>query len=80
MTPHVHKTHEALVFIREFTTEHGYPPTRREMGDALGIMSSSTVQVLIRNMIEEGLIEVAPKGARAISVTGTNMKHGEVTL
>ena len=33
-----------LAFIRQFGEEHGFPPTIREIGKALGISSTSVVK------------------------------------
>jgi Mn-dependent DtxR family transcriptional regulator len=43
-------------------------------------MSPSTVQLILKDMIEQGLIEVAPGISRGVVITGSNMKHGEVAL
>lgn len=68
---------EALAFIRSYAVR-GYAPSRRELASELG-MSLSTAQQLIEDLIEQGLLERAPKIARSL-VIGANMKHGEVTL
>lgn len=70
---------EALAFIRRFISLSGYPPSRREIADSLG-MSVSTVQILIQSLIDEGLITVSPRVSRGVVITGSNMKHQEVAL
>lgn len=70
---------EVLAFIQGYTTRTHYPPTRREIAKVLG-MSPSTVQIILQNMIEEGLLEVTPGVARGVVITGSNMRHGDVAL
>lgn len=70
---------EVLEFISGYARACGYPPTRREIASVLE-MSPSTVQLILKDMIEQGLITVAPGTARGVVITGSNMKHGEVVL
>jgi SOS-response transcriptional repressor LexA len=70
---------EVLEFIGGYTRACGYPPSRREIAAVLE-MSPSTVQLILKDMIEQKLIEVAPGIARGVIITGSNMKHGEVAL
>ncbi len=43
-----------LEYIVSYIQDHGYPPTRREIGEAVGLKSSSSVQSHIWRMIREG--------------------------
>lgn len=61
---------ETLDAIAAFMDERGYPPSRRELGEVLGIAPAS-VQRRIMNLLREGLIEVDRTTARGIRV---NMK------
>jgi len=45
-----------LAFIREFTREHGYPPTIREIGEAVGTSSTSVVSYNLGVLQREGYI------------------------
>lgn len=62
--------------IREYITAyiqtHGYSPSVREIGDGVGLSSSSSVQNHIQKMIQDGTLETdAPPGTpRAIRVPG----------
>jgi len=47
---------------------HGYPPTVREIGEAVGLSSSSTVHAHLRNLEEKGLIMREAVLTRAIKV------------
>lgn len=58
----------ALTFIREHVTEHGYPPTVRELGDAIGVKSPSTVTLILDRMMSAGLIRRVPGRPRAIQI------------
>ena len=46
-----------LVFIREFAEEHGFPPTIREIGKAVGISSTSVVKYNLERLEEKGKLE-----------------------
>lgn len=70
---------EVLAFIQGYVTRTHYPPSRREIASVLG-MSVSTVQLILADLIEQGLITVTPGTARGVVITGSNMKHGEVAL
>ncbi|MEV4351137.1 S24 family peptidase [Actinoplanes sp. NPDC049596] len=43
-----------LSFLREWTGRHGYPPTIREIGDAVGLTSSSSVAYQLRQLERKG--------------------------
>jgi repressor LexA len=45
-----------LEFIKSFTLESGYPPTIREIGEAVGISSTSVVNYNLNVLQREGLI------------------------
>jgi len=55
-----------LDFIIEVTKERGYPPTVREIGDAVGLKSSSTVHFHLNVLQRMGLIERDGSLTRAI--------------
>lgn len=60
-----------LDYIIEFIKEHGYPPSRREICDGIGLKSTSSVQSHMERMIDQGIIEVdADYSPRAIRVPG----------
>ncbi|MFQ5808991.1 MAG: transcriptional repressor LexA [Armatimonadota bacterium] len=48
---------EMLNFIEKTTAERGYPPTVREIGEAVGLSSSSSVQFHIEVLKEAGYLE-----------------------
>jgi repressor LexA len=55
-----------LDVIREFTTEHGYPPSVREIGEAVGLSSSSTVQSHLKTLERRGMLWRDPTKPRAL--------------
>lgn len=59
-------------YVIKYLLEHGYSPSVREIGDAVGLKSTSTVHFHIKRMIENGMLESdAEYGSpRAIRVPG----------
>lgn len=59
-------------FVIAYITEHGYSPSVREIGDGVGLKSSSTVRAHLIKMFETGELETdAGIGIpRAIRVPG----------
>ena len=55
-------------FIRTYTDEHGYPPSVREIGAAVGLASPSTVHMHLKVLEESGLIKRDSKKPRTIEV------------
>ena len=58
-----------LDVIRGFTEERGYPPSVREIGERVGLSSSSTVQSHLRSLEKRGLIHRDPTKPRALTTT-----------
>ncbi len=56
-------------FIRD-SIDSGYPPTVREICDALGIKSTSTVHKYINLLVDEGYLEKSDNHNRAIKLSG----------
>ena len=55
-------------YIAESIAEHGYAPSVREVGEALGLKSPSTVHFHIKPLQEMGLIEKSAGKGRAITL------------
>jgi repressor LexA len=55
-----------LDVIREFTAEMGYPPSVREIGERVGLSSSSTVQSHLKTLERRGLLRRDPTKPRAL--------------
>jgi repressor LexA len=59
-----------LEFIRRTVQERGYPPTVREIGEAVGLTSSSSVHAQLANLQRKGLLRKDASRPRAIEVAG----------
>lgn len=57
-----------LDFIRQEVKEKGYPPSVREIGEAVGLASSSTVHGHLARLEKKGLIRRDPTKPRAIEL------------
>jgi repressor LexA len=57
-----------LDFLKEFTARNGYPPSVREIGEAVGLSSSSTVHSHLNALENKGYIRRDPSSARALTV------------
>lgn len=55
-------------FIRSFTEENQYPPTIREIGEAVDISSTSVVNYNLNKLVDAGLIERNKEVSRGIRV------------
>jgi repressor LexA len=70
-----------LEFIRRTVHERGYPPTVREIGEAVGLTSSSSVHAQLANLQRKGLLRKDAAKPRAIEVAGTRPRGaGAVTI
>src|ERR687892_620615 len=58
-------------FIRRTVLERGYPPTVREIGEAVGLTSSSSVHAQLANLQRKGMLRKDPSRPRAIEIAGT---------
>ena len=67
------KQKEIYEFILAFTSEHGYPPSVREIGAAVGLKSPSTVHFHMKGLEEAGVIVKAEGKTRAISLPGVSV-------
>lgn len=59
-----------LEFIRNEVRSKGYPPSVREIGEAVGLASSSTVHGHLDRLEKKGLIRRDPTKPRAIELLG----------
>ena len=64
------KQQQIYDFILSFTSAHGYPPSVREIGTAVGLKSPSTVHFHMKGLEEAGVIVKAEGKTRAISLPG----------
>jgi repressor LexA len=59
---------EIFEFIKSYSSQHGYPPTVRDIGKAIGLTSSSTVHAHLSNLEKIGLLRRDPTKPRAIEL------------
>lgn len=59
-----------LEFIKNEVRDKGYPPSVREIGEAVGLASSSTVHGHLDRLEKKGLIRRDPTKPRAIEILG----------
>jgi repressor LexA len=57
-------------FLVEYVDSHGYPPTVREIGEAVGLASPSTVHAHLANLERAGLLRRDPTKPRALELVG----------
>lgn len=69
-----------LEVIRASVTSRGYPPSIREIGDAVGLTSTSSVAHQLRTLERKGYLRRDPNRPRAVDVRGSeNMGPTVVT-
>jgi repressor LexA len=61
---------EIWQYLAQYVDDHGYPPTVREIGDAVGLASPSTVHAHLANLERAGLLRRDPTKPRAIELVG----------
>lgn len=57
-----------LEFIADSMESHGYPPSVREIGEAVGLSSSSSVHAQLASLQKKGFIRRDPTKPRAIEI------------
>ena len=62
------KQTEILESIKEVTLSRGYPPTVREIGEAVGLKSSASVHAHLATLEKNGYIRRDPSKPRAIEI------------
>jgi repressor LexA len=65
LTPRQRKV---LEVIRDHVERHGYPPSVREIGDAVGLTSTSSVAHQMRTLEKKGYLRRDPNRPRALDV------------
>jgi repressor LexA len=61
---------EIWSFLLDYVDRHGYPPTVREIGEAVGLASPSTVHAHLANLERAGLLRRDPTKPRALELVG----------
>jgi repressor LexA len=65
-------------FIAETVQKRGYPPTVREIGEAVGLTSSSSVHAQLANLERRGLLRKDPTKPRAMTLSPSERAEGVV--
>jgi repressor LexA len=65
-------------FIAETVQQRGYPPTVREIGEAVGLTSSSSVHAQLANLERRGLLRKDPTKPRAMTLSESERAEGVV--
>lgn len=63
---------DVLDFVKSYIASHGYPPTVREIGAAIGVSSPATVQAHLESLAEKGFIRKEGTKNRTIEVLVNN--------
>jgi repressor LexA len=65
-----------LDYIKATVRERGYPPTVREIGEAVGLNSSSSVHAQLANLERRGFLRRDPSKPRAMELQGAGAPTG----
>jgi repressor LexA len=71
---------EIFDFIKRYSAKHGYPPTVRDIGKAIGLASSSTVHAHLANLEKVGLLRRDPSKPRAIELLVDRAKRAKTAI
>jgi len=63
-------------FVVRYADKHGYPPTVREIGEAVGLASPSTVHAHLANLERAGYLKRDPTKPRALEVVARGSRVG----
>ena len=63
---------DVLDYIKKYVVEHGFPPSTREIGAALGLSSPATVHTHLKKLEDAGCIKKTNSKFRTIEVVGEN--------
>ena len=67
-------------YIASCIREQGYPPSVREIGEAVGLKSPSTVHFHLKHLEEAGVIEKGAGKGRAITLTAPPVPEDKVPI
>jgi repressor LexA len=67
-------------YIASCIQQQGYPPSVREIGEAVGLRSPSTVHFHLKNLEEAGMIEKGAGKGRAITLTAPVVPEDKVPI
>ena len=67
-------------FLKDFTSQKGYPPTVREICKAVGLKSTSSVHGHLKQLEKEGLIKRVPTKPRALEIVDSVIKKEMINV
>ena len=67
------KERQVLEFLVQFQNKHSYAPTLREIADATGHKSVSTIHVILRNLVDKGYVQKVDGNARVLKIKDENI-------
>ena len=67
-------------FLKDFTSQKGYPPTVREICKAVGLKSTSSVHGHLKQLENEGLIKRDPTKPRALEIVDSVVKKEMINV
>jgi repressor LexA len=68
------KERQVLEYLVQFQNKYGYSPTLREIADATGHKSVSTIHVILRNLIDKDYIQKVDGNARILKIKDENIQ------
>jgi repressor LexA len=68
---------QILDYLRDHSRDHSYPPTVREIGRAVGLSSSSTVQNHLNTLETRGFITRDPAKSRTVEIVNSEAPRGQ---
>jgi len=71
---------QILDFLRDHGRDHAYPPTVREIGRAVGLSSSSTVQNHLNTLESRGYITRDPAKSRTVEIVDPEATRGHSNI
>jgi repressor LexA len=69
-----------LEFIAGTVRDRGYPPTVREIGEAVGLTSSSSVHAQLANLERKGMLRKDPTKPRAMALSAVEPQAAAVVV
>lgn len=74
------KQNEIYEFLKTYTDNKGYPPSVREICEAVGLKSTSSVHGHLKRLESKGLIRRDPTKPRALEIIDNSLKKEMVNI
>ncbi|WP_271814143.1 transcriptional repressor LexA [Clostridium beijerinckii] len=74
----INKQTEVYEFLKEYVENKGYPPSVREICEAVSLRSTSTVHGHLKRLEKKGLIKRDPAKPRALEISELSMPKKEM--